>query len=148
MKNYAKMFLMAVVAMIMMTTFASAEAHPAYLRALGNLREARANLDVATPNYRLNDDERRAVSEIDAAIQEVRSAAIDDGKPAGFRPRIDERLDGPGRLRRAMELLDMAHRDVDEHESDKFAKGLKKRALKHIDEARNSTQRAMKARHW
>jgi hypothetical protein len=151
MKSYVKMFLMAVATVVMMTTFAAADtpgAHPAYLHALSALREARAHLDVGTPNYRLNQDEQRAISEIDAAIKEVRDAAIDDGKPAGFRPRIDERLDGPGRLRHAMELLDSAHQDVDAHESDIFAKGLKKRALHHIDEARNAVHHAMEARHW
>jgi hypothetical protein len=43
-----------------------------------------------------------------------------------------------------MELLDAAHRDIDQHESDGYARGLKHRALHHIDEARKAAHDAIK----
>lgn len=144
MKNFAKLIVMATFAVMMMTTFAAAESHPAYLHALTDLRHARAQLDLGTPSYRMNADEQRAIAEIDAAIREVKEAAIDDGKPLNDHPPVDARWSRTDRLHRAMELLDKAHRDVDEHESDGYARGLKHRALHHIDEARNAVHDAIK----
>jgi hypothetical protein len=92
-------------------------------------------------------DEQRAIEEIDAAIREVKEAAINDGKNLNNHPPVDSRMDRPGRLHRAMELLDRAHNDIDQHESDGFARGLKKRALHHIDEARRAVHHAIEARH-
>lgn len=144
----AKLFLMAC-AVVLLTTFAAADvpgAHPAYLHALTDLRHARAHLERMTPNVQLDRDEQRAIEMIDAAIHEVKEASIDDGKPLSDHPPVDARLDRPGRLRRAMELLDSAHNDIDQHESDVFAKGLKRRALHDIDEARKAVHHAIEAR--
>src|SRR5437763_1743950 len=53
--------------------------HPAYLHALTDLRHARAFL--ARPaGAMVKWDEKRAIHEIDEAIREIKSAAIDDGK--------------------------------------------------------------------
>jgi hypothetical protein len=145
----AKLSLMAACAVLLLTTFAAADtpgAHPAYLHALTDLRHARAHLERMTPNARVDEFEQRAIDEIDAAIREVKEAAIDDGKPLSDHPPVDAGMDRPGRLRRAMELLDEAHRDIDEHESDGYARGLKHRALHHIDEARKSVHHAIDAR--
>ncbi len=145
----AKLFLISACAVLLLTTFAAADtpgAHPAYLHALTDLRHARAHLDRMTPNARMDDYEQRAIDEIDAAIREVKEAAIDDGKPLGDHPPVDTGMDRAGRLRRAMELLDSAHRDIDERESDGFAKGLKHRALHHIEEARKDVHHAIDAR--
>jgi len=150
MKSYAKMILMATCAVLLLTAFAAADtpgAHPAYLHALTDLRHARAHLDRLTPNERVDADEQRAIDAIDAAIREVKEAAIDDGKPLSDHPPVDAHWSHADRLRRAMELLDSAHKDIDERESDGFAKGLKKRALHHIDEARDAVHHAMKAEH-
>jgi hypothetical protein len=139
---------MAACAMVLLSAFAAADtpgAHPAYLHALTDLRHARAHLNVATPNGRVDADEQRAIEEIDAAIREVKEAAIDDGKNLNDHPPVDVRGDRAGRLRRAIELLDSAHHDINEHESDGYARGLKKRALHHIDEARKAVHHAMKA---
>ncbi len=141
-----KLFLMAACAVLLLTTFAAADtpgAHPAYLHALTDLRHARAHLERMTPNARLDADEQRAIDEIDAAIREVKEAAIDDGKPLSDHPPVDAGMDRPGRLRRALELLDSAHHDIDEHESDGYARGLKHRALHHIDEARKAVHHAL-----
>ncbi len=145
----AKLLVMSACAVLLLTTFAAADtpgAHPAYLRALTDLRHARAHLERMTPNARVDANEQRAIEEIDAAIREVKEAAIDDGKPLGAHPPVDAGMDRPGRLRRAMELLDQAHNDIDQHESDAFARGLKHRALHHIDEARKDVHRAIDAR--
>jgi len=147
MKNYAKMILMATFAVLLMSAFAAADtpgAHPAYLHALTDLRHARAHLDRMTPNERVDADEQRAINEIDAAIGEVKEAAIDDGKPLSDHPPVDARWGRPDRLRRAMELLDKAHDDIDQHESDGWARGLKHRALHHIDEARKAIHDAQR----
>ncbi len=145
----AKLFLMAACAVLLLTTFAAADtpgAHPAYLHALTDLRHARAHLERTTPNARVDEFEQRAIDEIDAAIREVKEAAIDDGKPLGDHPQVDRGMDRSGRLRRAMELLDQAQMDIDQHESDGFARGLKHRALHHIEEARKDVHHAMDAR--
>jgi hypothetical protein len=149
MKNFAKLLLMATFAVLLMSAFAAADtpgAHPAYLHALTDLRHARAHLERMTPNAAVDANEQRAIEEIDAAIREVKEAAIDDGKPLSDHPPVDARMDRPGRLRRAMELLDKAHQDIDQHESDAFARGLKHRALHHIDEARKAVHHAIDAR--
>jgi hypothetical protein len=151
MKSYAKLILMATFAVLLMTTFAAADtpgAHPAYLHALTDLRHARAHLSVETPNARVDAAEAHAIDEIDAAIREVREASIDDGKPLSDHPPVDAAWGRPERLRRAMELLDQAHDDIDQHESDGWARGLKHRALHHIDEARKSVHHAMEARRY
>jgi hypothetical protein len=140
------LFLMAACAVLLLTTFAAADtpgAHPAYLHALTDLRHARAHLERMTPNARLDADEQRAIEEIDAAIREVKEAAIDDGKPLSDHPPVDAGMDRPGRLRRALELLDSARHDINERESDGFARGLKHRALHHIDEARKAVHHAL-----
>ena len=142
----AKLFLMAACAVLLLSVFAAADtpgAHPAYLHALTDLRHARAHLEVTTPNARVDADEQRAIDEIDAAIREVNEAAIDNGKPLSDHPPVDAGTDRPGRLRRALELLDAAHHDINERESDSFARGLKHRALHHIDEARKAVHHAL-----
>ena len=60
---------------------------------------------------------------------------------------MDEHWDRTGRLHRAMELLDSAHHDIDQHESDGWARGLKHRALQDIDEARKAVHHAIGDEH-
>ena len=108
--------------------------HPAYLHALSDLREARAQLE--HPNRASGTwDEKAAIHEIDAAIKEIKDAAIDDGKNLDDHPTVDTKLDWGGRLKHADELLARAYADVHEHEDDRFARGVKKRALEHITAA-------------
>ena len=109
--------------------------HPAYLHALSDLRAARAHLGRITPSDRVDDEEQRAIEEIDRAIAEIKNAAIDDGKNLNDHPPVDEHMDRRGRFHRALELLDKAHHDVDYKESDPSVRGLRDRALRHIDEA-------------
>lgn len=111
--------------------------HPAYLHALSDLRAARAHLDKLSPSDRVDNEETHAIREIDAAINEIKKASIDDGKNLNDHPPVDAGLDKAGRYHRALELLDKAHHDISEHEDDQFAHGLRHRALEHIDGAHN-----------
>ena len=141
-----RVVLMAAVALLMMSAFAVADTpgqHPAYLHALTDLRHARAHLDKLTPNGRVDADEQRAIEEIDAAIREIKEAAIDDGKPLSDHPPVDARWEYTDRMHRSLELLNRAYDDVDKHESDEWARGLKHRALHHIREAQKAVHHAM-----
>jgi tetratricopeptide (TPR) repeat protein len=117
-------------------------AHPAYLHALTDLREARFLLE--KPDKPLVKwDENVAIREIDAAINEIKGAAIDDGKNLGDHPAPDAAWDHKGRLRRAMELLQQSARDIEQKEDNAFAKGLRNRAVKHINAAERMVREAM-----
>lgn len=109
--------------------------HPAYLHALTDLRHASAHLEQFTGSERRNDEEQRAIEEIDKAIGEIKHASIDDGKDLNDHPPVDSHMDRAGRYHRAMELLDKAHNDIAREEDDSWARGLRNRAIGHIDEA-------------
>jgi hypothetical protein len=109
--------------------------HPAYLHALTDLRHARAHLGRLTPSDRIDNEENHAIEEIDKAIGEIKHASIDDGKDLNDHPPVDMNLKHRGRLHRALELLDKAHNDIAREEDDPASRGLRNRALHHIDEA-------------
>jgi tetratricopeptide (TPR) repeat protein len=111
--------------------------HPAYLHALSDLRMARGYLDKITPDEVLNDMSVSAIDEINKAIGEIKLAAIDDGKDISDHPAIDAGLKRADRYVKVIELLNKVHKDIKQGESNVFAKGLQKRALKHIDMARD-----------
>ena len=117
--------------------------HPAYLHALSNLRAARWCLEHRPGNWEQTMDEREAVRRIDAAIGEIKKAAIDDGKNIEDHPGVEERRDHGGRLHLAMDFLKKAHEDVNKEEDNGFARGLKARALEHIDGAMRATEKAI-----
>ena len=116
--------------------------HPAYLHALTDLRHARAHLQ-RPGGGELKDQEKKAIHEIDEAINEIKKASIDDGKNIDDHPPVDAGLAWPGRLRRALELLDRAHRDVSQEEDNAFAQGLQARAIEHIDKAHHHVEEAI-----
>ncbi len=109
--------------------------HPAYLHALTDLRHARAHLEGLTPSGRMDSEENHAIGEIDKAIGEIKHASIDDGKNLNDHPPVDASLGHRGRYHRALELLDKAHNDIAREEDDPSVRGLRNRALRHIDEA-------------
>ena len=109
--------------------------HPAYLHALTDLRHARAHLDNLAATRHMDKEEEHAINEIDKAIDEIKRAAIDDGKNLNDHPPVDAGMDRTGRFRRAQELLDKAHNDIAREEDDSSVRGLRDRALYHIDEA-------------
>jgi len=109
--------------------------HPAYLHALTDLRHARAHLENPAATHHMDKEEEHAIDEIDKAIGEIKRAAIDDGKNLNDHPPVDAGLDRTGRFRRAQQLLDKAHNDIAREEDDPSVRGLRDRALHHIDEA-------------
>jgi hypothetical protein len=116
--------------------------HPAYLHALTDLRTARAHLE--RPNHgALQAQEKAAIHDIDETIAEIKKASIDDGKDLNDHPPVDAKLDWPGRIHRAIELLNKSHSDISKEEDNKFAQGLQQRALGHIDAARRHAQDAL-----
>src|SRR6201986_2805951 len=92
--------------------------HPAYLHALSDLRMARAYLNEGGWNWdAVRRDDEHAVQEIDAAIREIKHAAIDDGKNPGDHGPIDVHAGWRDRFARANQLLAAAHHDL-EHAED------------------------------
>ena len=132
-----------IVAAIPQATTAQGKDHPAYLRALSDLRHARAYLQ-RPDSGELKEEEKRAIRDIDSAIEEIKKAAIDDGKSLSDHPPVDAKMEWKGRLHQAVELLDRAHRDVSEEEDNRFAQGLQQRAKEHIARARQHVEDAIK----
>jgi len=116
--------------------------HPAYLHALTDLRTARAHLE--RPNHgALQAQERDAIRDIDETINDIKKASIWDGKDLNDHPPVDAKLDWPGRLHRAIELLNKAHSDIAQDEDNKFAQGLQQRAFGHLDAAKRHAEAAL-----
>jgi hypothetical protein len=119
--------------------------HPYYLHALSDLRAARWMVEHRPGNWTQTMDEMEAVKQIDAAINEIKKASIEDGKNIEDHPPVDERNDHAGRLHEAVDFLKKARQDVAHDEDNKFAQGLQARAYMHIDAAINATKRAIHA---
>jgi hypothetical protein len=122
--------------------------HPYYLHALSDLRAARWMLEHRPGNWVQTSDEVEAVHQIDAAINEIKKASIDDGKDIADHPPVDEHPDHKGRLHDAMDFLRKARQDISHDEDNRFAQGLQMRAYDHIDHALGATKRAIDANHW
>jgi hypothetical protein len=117
--------------------------HPAYLHALTDLRTARWMLEHRPGDAAVSGREDQAITEIDAAIGEIKRAAIDDGKDIHDHPAVDGPTDRPGRLHKALELLRKTHDDVAREEDDPAIRGLRNRAVGHIDGAIHATEHAI-----
>ena len=117
--------------------------HPAYLHALADLRDARAFLERPASAV-VKWDEKRAIREIDAAIQEIKQAAIDDDKDITVHEPVDRPTWG-GRLSRAQELLARARADISEEEDSPSSTvhALRGRALGHIANAEQAVRDGM-----
>jgi hypothetical protein len=124
--------------LVLATTAVCAEnpgKHPLYLQALADLRHARALVERPTDSAAVANEEKTAIAEIDAAISEIKKAAIDDGKDLKDHPPIDAKLERKGRFHQALELLAKARSDIRREEDNPAAAGLRERALLHVDEA-------------
>jgi hypothetical protein len=109
---------------------------------MSDLRHVRALLErPAHPEVKW--DENNAIREVDAALNEIRQASIDDGKPIGDHPPIDAHMGHRDRLKRAEEMLHQAAADIEQREDNTFAKGLRARALGHIRQAEHAVHEAM-----
>ena len=117
--------------------------HPAYLHALTDLRDARWNLEHRAGDAAVSTQEDVAIVEIDRAINEAKTAAMEDGKNTAQHPPEDARIDRRGRLHHAVELLRKARKDVAEGESNPQAVELRNRVIGHIDLAIQATERAI-----
>lgn len=134
------------VSLLLASASAKADApgrHPAYLHALSDLRLMRAYLDRLSPNERIDDESARAIERIDAAINEIKQAAIDDGKNLRDHQPIDARIRPEDRFRKALEAGQAAFRDIDREEDNGYARGLKHRALDHIAAANRIVEHIM-----
>ena len=118
-------------------------AHPYYLHALSDLRAARWMIEHRPGNWEQTVDEIEAVRQIDAAINEIKKASIEDGKDINDHPKVDEHPDRVGRLHDAVDFLKKARQDISHDEDNAFAQGLQNRAYLHIDEAINSVKKAI-----
>ena len=138
-----------IVALFISTTFIFAQhfregKHPHYISALSNLRTARWMIDHHPGNWKQTDDEIEAVRRIDAAINEIRKASIDDGKGINDHDRIEEKPDHMGRLRSAVELLKKAREEVNKEEDNPTVRGLQQRSLDQINGAIRFTEKAIR----
>ncbi|MGA2375346.1 MAG: hypothetical protein ABSF72_07485 [Candidatus Sulfotelmatobacter sp.] len=122
--------------------------HPAYLHALTDLRHARAHLENPALTHHMDKEEEHAIDEIDRAIGEIKNAAIDDGKNLTDHPPVDAGMDRAGRFHRTLELLDKAHNDIAREEDDPSVRGLRDRALHHIDEAHRIVDHLIMQNHY
>jgi hypothetical protein len=119
--------------------------HPAYLHALTDLRNARANLERKGGDRTMKWDEHDAIVEIDRAIQDIKQAAIDDGKNLEDHPPLDAKEPRAGRLHKALAALHAAKEDVSKEEDNAYANGLRKRAIHDIEEAVRFTELGIRA---
>ncbi|MBV8124327.1 MAG: hypothetical protein JOY60_02050 [Burkholderiaceae bacterium] len=117
--------------------------HPYYLHALTDLRAARWMLEHRPGDAAVSGQEDVAITRIDEAINEIKRAAIDDGKDIHDHPAMDAKLDHKGRLHRADELLHKVHDDIAREEDDPMTRGLRDRAVHHVDEAIHATTKAI-----
>ena len=113
------------------------------MHALTDLRTARAHLQ-RPDGGELRDQEKKAIHDIDDAINEIKKASIDDGKDLNDHPPVDSHLPWPGRLHRALELVDKARQDISHEEDNGFAQGLQQRAFDHIDKAHHHIEEAIR----
>ena len=118
--------------------------HPYYLHALSDLRAARWMLEHRPGDAAVSGQEDVAITEIDKTIGEIRKAAIDDGKDIHDHPKVDVPNDHPGRLHKSLELLRKVHSDVAREEDDPMTRGLRDRAIHHLDEAIRANEQAIR----
>ncbi len=123
---------------------AHAEEHPAYLHALSDLRSARWLIKHRPGDWKVVVEEEMAWADIERAIGEVKKAAIDDGKDLDDHPAVDETGDRSGRLHRALDLLRKTRGDLSNAEENGHARGLRHRAIKHVDHAIGHLKKAIR----
>ncbi|MGD0737005.1 MAG: hypothetical protein ABR976_17875 [Terracidiphilus sp.] len=107
---------------------------PAYLHALSDLRSARAYLQYDTrPEW--GDRRQHAIEQIDKAIDEIKVAAMDDGKNPWHTPPPQTGGEEGWPIHSAVRLLREARGDVDHGMDTPENRGLRERSVDHIDKA-------------
>jgi hypothetical protein len=109
--------------------------HPAYLHSLSDLRAARWLIEHRPGDWAQTADEAEAIRQIDAAINDIKKAAIDDGKNLNDHPPVDTHPDNRGRIHESLKFLNKARADIASDEDNGYAGGLRNRAIGHIDAA-------------
>ena len=149
------MKMVAMVAVAAMLSFGSTKSqaqvpgpHPAYLHALSDLRLARHYLNDGWAWAPVKHDDDAAIREIDSAIGEIKRASIDDGKGLNDPFPIDVKLSPHDRFRKANELLWSVHKDLSKAEDVPESRGLRDRALQHVDRAHEIVDNAQRTAHW
>lgn len=132
-------------AVIALPLVVMAQRHPGYIHALSDLRFARALLEHGEWG-RIGPERERAIGEIDRAIEELRRAAMDDGKNPDRHAPVEERWEPRDRLHRAEEALGRAREAISREEDNREAREWRNRAYRHIDEARRAVRHAIE--HW
>ena len=115
--------------------------HPAYLHSLSDLRAARWLIEHRPGDWAQTADESEAIGQIDAAINDIKKAAIDDGKNLNDHPPVDAHPDHRGRIHEALKYLRKGRADIASDEDNGFAGGLRNRAIGHIDAAIQAARR-------
>ncbi|ADW67836.1 hypothetical protein [Granulicella tundricola] len=138
--------------MAAMVPFAGAQQvpgpHPAYLHALSDLRAARHYLNDGWAWQPVKHDDNAAIREIDAAINEIKMAAIEDGKGVNDPFPIDAHVSPHDRFRKANELLWSAHNDLSKAEDVPQSRGLRDRAILHVDRAHGIVDNTERTAKW
>lgn len=136
--------LLALAAALPLSAFADLPGkHPAYLHALTDMRAARWNLEHRPGDAAVSAQEDVAITEVDRAIGEAKAAAAEDGKNLAYHPAEDARLDHPGRLHHALELLRKAKNDISGEEDNPETRDLRHRVFEHLDKSIHATERAI-----
>jgi len=115
--------------------------HPGYLHALTDMRTARWLLSHQPGDAKVYGGEDVAITELNAAIGEIKKASIDDGKDLNDHPAVDVSEHG-SRLLRAIETLKKAHADIDKEEDNPEVRELRHHALEHLDKAIKAAEQA------
>jgi hypothetical protein len=139
--RYFALLIVAGVAVLPATSQTLPGNHPGYLHALSDLRAARWLLNHQPGDAKVYANEDSAIQEIDAAIAEIKRAAIDDGKNINDHPAIDVRDHG-SRLLRSIEFLQKAHNDIDREEDNPAVREFRHRASGHIEHATKHAEHA------
>jgi hypothetical protein len=122
--------------------------HPAYLHALSNLRHALALIEAReahSGSAALKADEQEAVRDIDAAIKEIKTAAVDDGKSLKDHPPVDPKGNHKDNLVRAHGLLRESYEECNKAEGNASVRALRIKIVHHIGDAVHAMDRAIKA---
>lgn len=122
--------------------------HPAYLHALADLRAARHYLADGWAWAPVKHEDDLAIQHIDAAINAIKVASIDDGKNVNDRFPIDGSLTPQNRFVKANELLYAAHQDLARAEDVPQSRGLRNRALHEVDAAHDTVDKAVRISRW
>ena len=121
--------------------------HIPYLKALGDLRTARAWL----ANWQNNESREadvKAIAEIDAAMEAIKHASLNDGRPLTSHPVVNEGLPPKERFKIAVDWIWKAHLDLQHAEDLQEERGLRERVLRRVDQAHYLVDSTWRTAKW